>query len=126
MIATLSLRPELIELINDPKNEYPMQYKEPHELYEIFLNLEEQNTTLIKRMQGLDEEIEKKREHFNSMKSGKETEINRLLQTKEQLEKSIKEQREHIQIITGPESADAARSEEGWLEAIAKIVTYLA
>eukprot|EP01022_Parablepharisma_sp_SALTPOND_P007992 TRINITY_DN135031_c3_g1_i1.p3 TRINITY_DN135031_c3_g1~~TRINITY_DN135031_c3_g1_i1.p3 ORF type:complete len:407 (-),score=93.01 TRINITY_DN135031_c3_g1_i1:2355-3575(-) len=122
MIAALSLRTELIDLINDSKNNYPMQFKEPTELYEVFLNLEEQNTTLIKRMQVQDEEIEQKKERFNKIKSIKETEINRLLQSKEQLEKSIKEQREHIQIITGPETSDTKKTEEGWLQNIANIV----
>jgi len=125
MLSTLSLRPEIIELINDPKNEYPMQFTSPAELYSVFLNLEENNTTLIKRMQALDEEIEIKREHFNAMKSGKETEINRLIKNKEQLEKIIKEQKEQILFITGPESADSKKMEDSWLKKIANLVFFL-
>ncbi len=122
MVAALSLRPELIDLINDPTTDYPLQFKAPAGLYEVFLNLEEQNTNLIMRMQELHQEIDKKKDHFNVMKSGKETQISRLLQSKEQLERAIREQKEHIHVITGPESQEAERYEVNWLGNIAKSV----
>ena len=118
----LNFRPEIKELINDPETEYTIQFKKPQDLYELYLNLEEQNTTLIKRMQRLDEEIEIKREEYSVMKRGKETQIQKLTQAKEQLEKAIKDQRDAIQIIIGPESMNNKEYEENWLKNIAKIV----
>lgn len=125
LMATLNLRPEFIKLIEDPKNDFTLQFKKPQDLYELYLNLEEQNTTLIKRMQRLDEEIEIKREEFAIMKKGKETQIERLMQAKELLEKAIKDQKDAIQIILGPESINTKEYEEKWLKIIAKIVLLL-
>jgi len=122
LMATLNLRPEFIKLIEDPNNDFTLQFKKPQDLYDLYLNLEEQNTTLIKRMQRLDEEIEIKREEFATMRRGKEAQIERLMQAKELLEKSIKDQRDAIRIIVGPESINAKEHEEKWLRNIAKIV----
>eukprot|EP00826_Nyctotherus_ovalis_P050389 TRINITY_DN6167_c0_g1_i2.p1 TRINITY_DN6167_c0_g1~~TRINITY_DN6167_c0_g1_i2.p1 ORF type:complete len:369 (-),score=151.25 TRINITY_DN6167_c0_g1_i2:552-1658(-) len=122
LMATLNLRPELIKLIEDPRNDFALQFKKPQDLYELYLNLEEQNTTLIKRMQRLDGEIDVKRDEFAVLKKGKETQIERLVQAKEVLEKAIKDQRDAIQIIIGPQAANTKEYEEKWLKNVARIV----
>lgn len=124
ILTTLSLRPELIDLINDPSNDYPLQFTKPEELYSVFLNLEEQNMNLIKRKQELDEAIEALDIQFKNMKSSKEGDIDSLIKIKEKLKKNIKEQQEILINVSGAHGEDAQENEESWLDSILKTVNH--
>eukprot|EP00831_Metopus_contortus_P079093 TRINITY_DN7798_c0_g1_i3.p1 TRINITY_DN7798_c0_g1~~TRINITY_DN7798_c0_g1_i3.p1 ORF type:complete len:183 (+),score=36.35 TRINITY_DN7798_c0_g1_i3:54-602(+) len=122
-IAKSILSQKTINFLRKSSNDYPLQFSKPSELYEVFLNLEEQNTNMITRMQELDQEIERKREQFNAMKGVKEKEIDKLYLRKEQLEKAIKEQKDYLQIIGHFDSNDEKNMEDHWLNKIAKILS---
>jgi hypothetical protein len=82
--------------IENPEQAFPIYFKRPEQLMEIFTTLEEQNLMLIQKNQGLLKEIEEKKGLFNAMQAKKEKQYNDLAENERKLLEKTKEEQKRI------------------------------
>lgn len=107
--------------VEEFENEYPMYFKEPHQLLEYFSMLEEKSLFLIQMTQDSEQNLEELKAEYNKKKEDLEAKIKNLNETKAQKKKQLEELNKDIsQLKSVKDDYKISKTKDELLDPISK------